>query len=117
MTTSSATTQVSFIKTTPIKEYINDAQNMRSSDDAIHLLSDSLNSLILNLIEKAAQSAKADGRNTVMDGDITAALESTLKNTAPSWEDLVSYLLQENPTDLGKISKKINAFLAAQKEA
>ena len=94
-----------------IKRYIIDAMKMRSSKPATKKLGSELNATIEAVIAEAARLAKKDKRDTIMGEDITAAIEKLIGKKHLTWKETVEQVLQQNPTDLGKISKAINDYI------
>ena len=100
-----------FIRSNTIKEYINKIKKMRSSDDAVRLLLRRFNETIETVIASAGKFAKQDKRNTLLEQDITAALEKHLGKRDLTWEETTEQIIRQSPTDLGKISKAINDYI------
>jgi len=81
---------------------------MRSSDSAVKKFIKGFDSVIEVALKDARKLAKEDKRNTVMDEDITPSLEKHLGKKHLTWQETAKEILRHPPTDLGKISKKIN---------
>ena len=100
-----------FIRFNTIKEYVNDILKMRSSDSAVKQFIKEFDSSIESALIDAGNIAKEDKRNTVMDEDITPALEKHLGKKHLTWQEAAEEIIRQNPTDLGKISKTINDYI------
>ena len=100
-----------FIRFNTIKEYINDTFKMRSSESAVKKFIKRFNSVIKTALKDVRRSAKEDKRNTIMDQDITPALEKHLGKKHLTWQETAEEIIRQNPVDLGKISKKINDYI------
>lgn len=105
-----------FVKFNTIKQYINDTKKMRSSTGAVKKLIKDFDSTIKDVITEAERLAKEDKRNTVMDQDITPALEKHLGKKHLTWQETAEEIIRQNPTDLGKISKAINNYIEKSKK-
>lgn len=105
-----------FLKFATIKKYITAVKHMKSSDDAVTLLITECDSIIKTLITQAGLLAKEVGRNTILEEDITAALEaqSTLKDL--TWQELTEALLLKNSQDLDHIYAALTDYIK-KKEA
>lgn len=108
--------KVKFLRFNTIKEYINDIFKMRSSDSAVKKFINGFDSVIEAALEDAGKLAKEDKRNTVMDEDITSALEKHLGKKHLTWQETAKEIIRQNPTDLGKISKKINDYIEKEQD-
>jgi len=105
-----------FIRTNTIKEYINDILEMRSSDSAVKKFIKEFDSAIADTLIDAGKLSKEDKRNTVMDEDIITAVEKHLGKKHLTWRETAEEIIKQNPTDLGKISKSINDYIAKEQE-
>jgi len=85
---------------------------MRSSDKAVKKFIKEFDSSIEAAFKEAGKLAKEDRRNTVMGQDITPALEKHLGKKHLTWQEIAEEIIRQNPTDLGKISKAINDYIA-----
>ena len=103
-----------FIRFNTIKEYINDILKMRSSDSAVKKLIKGFDSAIADTLIDAGKLAKEDKRNTIMEEDITPAIEKHLGKKHLTWQETAEEIIRQNPTDLGKISKAINDHIKKQ---
>ena len=108
--------QAEFIRFNTIKEYINDILKMRSSDSSVKKFIKEFDSSIEAALKEAGKLAKEDKRNTVMDQDITPALEKHLGKKHLTWQETAEEIIRQNPTDLGKISKAINDYIKKSKK-
>ena len=100
-----------FIKFNTVKSYINDVKRMRSRNKAVNKLIKKFDSTIDTVITEAVRLAKEDKRNTIMEQDITQAIEKYLIKRPLTWQETAEEIIQHNPTDLGKISKAINTYI------
>jgi len=108
--------QAEFIRFNTIKEYINDILKMRSSDSAVKKFIKEFDSAVAVTLTNAGKLSKEDKRNTVMDEDIIAAVEKHLGKKYLTWQETVEEIIKQNPTDLGKISKAINGYIAKEQK-
>lgn len=106
--------QSGFIKLNTIKEYITTTLKMRSAESAIKKSAAAFDSAIETVLQEAAKLAAAAKRNTIMDEDITAAVENHLGKQYLTWPEIAEEIIRQNPADLGKISKAINDYIAKQ---
>jgi histone H3/H4 len=104
-----------FLKFNSIKQYINDVKKMRSSTGAVKNFIKNFDLAIEETVADAASFAKADKRNTIMEEDVTPALEKHLGKKHLSWQETADEIIRQNPTDLGKISKAINDHIDKEK--
>ena len=84
---------------------------MRSSTGAVNKIIKDFDSTIEEVINEAGKLAKEDKRNTIMDQDVTPALEKHLGKKHLTWQETADEIIRQNPTDLGKISKAINDYI------
>jgi histone H3/H4 len=108
--------KVEFLRFNTIKEYINESLKMRSSDKAVKEFIKEFDKAIEATLKEAGKLAKEDKRNTVMDQDITPALEKHLGKKHLTWQETAEEIIRQNPTDLGKISKAINDYIKKSKK-
>lgn len=104
--------QAEFIRFNTIKGYINDILKMRSSDSSVKKFIKEFDSAIADTLIDAGKLSKEDKRNTVMDEDIITAVEKHLGKKHLTWQETAEEIIKQNPTDLGKISKAINDYIA-----
>lgn len=104
-------TKAEFLKFNAIKQYINDVKKMRSSTGAVKKLIQDFDATIEDTIADAGKLAKQDKRNTIMEQDVTLALEKHLGKKHLTWQETAKEIIRQNPTDLGKISKAINDYI------
>ena len=107
------TIKTGIIKTTTVKDYITKAKKMRSQEAAVKKFIDDFDVVIEAVIVEAVRLAVAAKRNTVMKDDMAAALDKFLKKTDLTWDMTAAAVIKHNPTDLGKISKTIQEWIAA----
>ena len=100
-----------FIKFNTIKAYINDILKMRSAESAVKNSMSEFDSAIETVLKEAGELAKEDKRNTIMNQDITSAVEKHLGKRNLTWQETADEIIRQNPTDLGKISKAINDYI------
>ena len=100
------------IKTTTVKDYIT-AKKMRSQETAVKKFIDDFDVVIEAVIVEAVRLAVAAKLTTVMKDDMVAALDKFLKKTDLTWDLTAAAVIKHNPTDLGKISKTIQEWIAA----
>jgi len=105
------------IKTTTVKAYITKAKKMRTQAAAVSKLIADFDAVLEAVIVEAVALAKAAKRNTIMKADMAAAIEKYLKKTDLTWDQTAASVIKHNPTDLGKISKKILEWIAAHEAA
>ena len=105
-----------FLKYNTIKEHINDILKMRSSDGAVKKFLSEFDTAIEDTLSDAGKLAKEAKRNTIMDEDITPAIEKHLGKKHLTWEETAEEIIRQNPTDLGKISKAINDYIEKEKK-
>jgi len=105
-----------FIRFYSVKKYITETKKMRSSTGAVKMLIKAFDSTIEDIISDAAKLAKEDKRNTIMEQDVTPALEKHLGKKHLTWQETAEEVIRQNPTDLGKISKKINDYIAREEK-
>jgi len=105
-----------FLRAHSIKKYITETKKMRSSTGAVKMLIKAFDSTIEDIISDAAKLAKEDKRNTIMEQDVTPALEKHLGKKHLTWQETAEEVIRQNPTDLGKISKKINDYIAREEK-
>lgn len=91
-----------------IKNYIKNVQKMYSSKKAVTRLIRDLQSATETVITEATKLAKEDKRKTVMEKDVALAIEKHLGKKRLTWQETAEEIIQQNPADLGKISKAIN---------
>jgi len=108
--------KVEFLRFNTIKEYINDILKMRSSDSSVKKFIKEIDSAIETILKEAGKIAKEDKRNTVMDQDIETAVEKHLGKKHLTWQETAEEIIKQNPTDLGKISKTINDYIAKKQK-
>jgi histone H3/H4 len=128
----------SFLKLNTIKTYIKEKNQMRSNKKAIENLIEVLDNFVSEMLltaskiakkEKrkldnfvsemlltASKIAKKEKRNTILQEDIDHAIESHLKTKALSWEEISDLIIKQNPTNIGKISNKINNYVASKEK-
>ena len=104
-----------FLRFNTIKEYINDAFKMRSSEGAVQKFIRAFNSAIKDTLADAGRSAKENKRNTVLDADIEPAIENRLGKKHLTWQETADEIIRQNPTDLGNISKAINDYIEKER--
>jgi len=104
-------TPTAFIKFNTIKAYINDALKMRSAESAIIISLGAFDAAIETVLKEAGKLAKDDKRNTIMEQDITTAVETRLGKKHLTWQETAAEIIRQNPTDLGNISKAINDYI------
>ena len=107
--------KTNFIRFNTIKAYINDVKEMRASDPAIKELIERADSLVIDVLNEAQRLAKENKRKTVMGPDMTTALEKYIGRKHLAWPEIAEEIIRQNPTDLGSISKAINAFIQKSK--
>ena len=105
-----------FLRLNTIKEYINDILKMRSSGSAVKKFLSEFDTAIEATLNDAGKLAKENKRNTILDEDIIPALEKHLGKKHLTWQETAEEIIQQNPTDLGKISKAINDYIEKEKE-
>jgi len=103
-----------FIKNSVVKKFLSDTHSLRSSKEAINGLDKAVNEFIAKILGSAAGLAQNNKRKTVMEEDISQALEKTIGQGEMSWEELRDIILKQNPTSLGNISKAINEHISRQ---
>lgn len=108
--------KVEFLRFNTIKEYINDILKMRSSDSSVKKFLKEFDSSIEAALKEAGKLAKEDKRNTIMDQDIETAVEKHLGKKHLTWQETAEEIIKQNPTDLGKISKAINDYIAKKQK-
>lgn len=99
--------QSGFVSFNSVKEYINEKLKTRSSDDAIRTLLRRFNTSVEEVLVEAKRIATANRRKTILDSDITAALELRLGKRHLNWEEILQEIILQTPADLGKISKGV----------
>jgi len=107
---------INFLKFNAIKEYINDILKMRSADSAVKQFIKEFDSAIEATLIDAGTLSKENNRNTVMDEDITTALEKHLGKKHLTWQETAKEIIRQNPADLGKISKTITDYIEKNKK-
>jgi len=112
----SAKTEPDFIKDSTIKNYLKEQIKLRSSQESIDHIDSTFNSLIIAVIKEAAKLAQEAKRKTILDEDITPAIEKVVAKKHLSWEETLEQILQQTPADLGKISKGINDYIEKEKK-
>lgn len=100
-----------FIKDSTIKNYLKEEIKLRSSQEAIEQIDSTFNSLIIAVIKEAAKIAQENKRKTILNEDITPAIEKIVAKKHLSWEEVLDQVIQQTPADLGKISKGINDYI------
>ena len=108
--------QAEFLRFNTIKEYINDILKMRSSDSAVKKFIKEFDLSVAATLIDAGKRSKEDKRNTVMDEDIILAIEKHLGKKHLTWQETAEEIIKQNPTDLGKISKAINDYIAKEQK-
>jgi len=108
--------KLSFIRFDTIKDYINDVHQMCSSNKAIKRFIKKFEATIETVIKEAKKTAKKDKRSTIMERDVTAAIEKHLGKRHLTWQETAKEIIRQNPTDLGKISKVINDYMEKGQE-
>jgi histone H3/H4 len=106
----------SFLKLNTIKTYIKEKNQMRSNKKAIENLIEVLDNFVSEMLLTASKIAKKEKRNTILQEDIDHAIESHLKTKALSWEEISDLIIKQNPTNIGKISNKINNYVASKEK-
>ena len=105
-----------FIRFNTIKEHINDILKMRSADSAVKKFIKEFDLSIAATLSDAGKLSKEDKRNTVMEEDIIIAIEKHLGKKHLTWQETAEEVIRQNPTDLGKISKAINDYIAKKQK-
>lgn len=100
-----------FIKFNTIKEYIKSVHDFRSDKESVEELILQFSSLIEKVIIESIKLAKEEKRTTVLLKDVKIMLERFVGKERLYWEDILKGILIQNPTDLGKISKGIKAYI------
>jgi len=108
--------KLSFIRFDTIKDYINDVHQMRSSNKAVKKFIKKFEATMETVIKEAKRGARKDKRNTIMEEDITLALEKHLGKKQLTWQEVAKEIIRQNPTGLGKISKVINDYMEKTKK-
>ena len=103
--------ETSLIRFKSIKKYIIDNLKMKSSNNSIDNLIESLTKVTYNIVKEAGASAKEDKRNTIMEKDIQKALEKHLEKGDLSWQETAQEIIKKNPTQLSNITKAINEHI------
>lgn len=96
-----------FVNFHPIKNHIRDKVKIKSADEAVQLLVDRFNEVIIKVINDAAGFARKKRRKTVLLRDMERALEESLGMIDPTWEELLKELLKRNPTELARVAEGI----------
>ena len=101
-----------FVRFNTIKDYIKDTHQLRSNEAAVNDLTTRFNALIEAVITDAAGRAKENKRTTILQEDMTQALEKLVGKQHLDWQELLAETLLLNPIDLGNISKGITKYIA-----
>lgn len=100
-----------FIRFNTIKDYIKDKENLRSNETAVNNLIERFNALVADVISRSATLAKDNKRNTILVEDMKEALEKVVGKQHLDWEEVLTEIIEQNPIDLGNISKGITKFI------
>jgi nucleoid DNA-binding protein/histone H3/H4 len=100
------------IKFTSVKNYINEVEKMRIAKDAVNKYIADFDVVQNAVIKEAKRLALAEKRSTILKPDAAAALEKYLRRKNLPWDETAKEVIKHNPTDLGKISKAIRAWIA-----
>ena len=105
------------IKFTSVKNYINEVEKMRIARDAVNKYIVEFDDVQNTVIKEAKRLALAEKRSTILKPDIAAALEKYLRRKNLPWDETAKEVIKHNPTDLGKISKAIRAWITEHEAA
>ena len=108
---SQKTKSTGLIKFTAVKDYINKAKAMRSKKEAVEKLIADFDVVLEAVIDEAKNLAQAEKRNTILEPDITAALDKHLRKKDLPWDETAKEVIKHSPTDLGKISKTLRNWI------
>ena len=99
------------IKFTSVKNYINEVEKMRIGKDAVNKYIADFDVVQDAVIKEAKRLALEEKRSTILKPDVAAALEKYLRRKNLPWDETAKEVIKHNPTDLGKISKVIRAWI------
>jgi len=105
------------IKFTSVKNYINEVEKMRIGKDAVNKYIADFDVVQDAVIKEAKRLALEEKRSTILKPDIAAALEKYLRRKNLPWDETAKEVIKHNPTDLGKISKAIRAWIQEHESA
>ena len=111
MKSEAKTTGTGIIKFTSVKNYINEVEKMRIAKDAVNKYIVEFDDVQNVVIKEAKRLALEEKRSTILKPDIAAALEKYLRRKNLPWDETAKEVIKHNPTDLGKISKAIRAWI------
>lgn len=106
-----------FVKANAIKKFVKENFGMRSSQEAVEKAIGTIDLNISKTLLNASIFAKENKRNTIMLEDIQKSLELSFGTQNLSEEQLFEEILKQEPTELGKISSKIEKFISIKKES
>lgn len=100
-----------FVRFNTIKNYIKEKEDLRSNDTAVNNLIERFNDLIEIVISRAATLARDHRRKTILVEDMKEALEKTVGKQHSDWKEVLTEIIEQNPIELGNISKGINKYI------
>lgn len=104
------------IKENAVSQYIKKATGLRVRVDAVAKFMADFDAVIVAVVDEAKALAQAGRRNTILKGDVAAAIEKHLRRKDLPWEETAKEVIKHNPTDLGKISKTVRDWIREHEE-
>ncbi len=103
-----------FLNFTTLKNYIVRKKKFRSSDEAVENLVKRFSKLTDDVLDYAIKLAEEDRRKTIMPRDMKKATENVIGKKELSWQELLKEITSKNATQIGNISKGIEAYIRKQ---
>ncbi len=100
-----------FVNDASIKRFITEEKKMRSSGSAVKEFANTINEIMIEVINISAESAVEDKRSTIMIDDVKTGLAKAIQKKDLNSEEIFEQLIKESPADLGKITKGLQDFV------
>lgn len=99
----------SVITRSNLKEKIKNRTGLRSGREAVNNLVSILDELAVRLVDASGNSAREDGRKTVLRRDVVKAKRVVLEETAPEVEEIVDLIASLSADKMLKLAEAIRA--------
>jgi len=99
-----------------LKEKIANRTDLRSGKKAVNNLIRILDELAVELVDASGNSARKDGRKTVLRRDVVDAERVVLEETAPQVDEIVDLIASLSVEDMLRLAEAIRAKRDQEKE-
>lgn len=100
-----------FLKFSTIKNYIKEKQKIRSTNDAVEHLCNTISDITLQILKQAEIYSHQDKRKTIMIEDIKKAIEKVIGKRHLGWEDVFQHIKKLSPAGIGNLSAALEIYI------